>query len=53
MEIYLEYYRFDAIFVQSSAQFIYDHAKKLYNNELSQLGDKKKYGISQKYAVVV
>lgn len=32
--------------MESSSQFIYDHAKKLYNKELSHIGDKKKYAIS-------
>ena len=27
VEIYLEYFRFDGIFVENSSQFIYDHAK--------------------------
>lgn len=32
MEIYLQYYRFDGIYVQPSAQLIYDHARKIYNS---------------------
>jgi hypothetical protein len=31
MEIYLEYFRFDAMCVDLSSQFIYNHAKKIYN----------------------
>lgn len=53
MEIYLEYYRFDAICVQPSSQLIYDHAKKVYNQDLYNIGQKNKYAISNKYAIVV
>ncbi len=48
MEIYLEYYRYDGIYVQPSSVFIHDHAKHTYNPDL-----KGKYQISDKYAVVV
>jgi hypothetical protein len=53
MEIYLEYFRFDAISVDLSSQYTYEHAKKSYNNDLNALGEKNKYSISDKYAVVV
>lgn len=49
MEIYLEYYRFDGMFVQPSSQLIYDSARKKYNQDLQGT----KYAISDKYAVVV
>ena len=48
MEIYLEYYRYDGILVKPSSQFIYDHARSLYNADLE-----GKYQISKKYAVVI
>lgn len=53
MEIYLEYFRFDAMFVDLSSQFIYSHARKLYNEDLTKLGHKGNYSISEKYAIVV
>ena len=34
MEIFLEYFRFDGIYVDLSSQFIYEHAKKYYNQDL-------------------
>lgn len=49
MEIYLEYFRYDGIFVKPSSQLIYDHAKALYNPDLRGTS----YAISSKYAVVV
>lgn len=49
MEIYLEYFRFDGMFVQPSSSFIYDYAKSIYNPDLTNT----KYGISDKYAIVV
>ena len=49
MEIYLEYFRFDGIFVKPSSQFIYDHARTLYNPDLRGTP----YAISDKYALIV
>ena len=49
MEIYLEYLRFDGIYVQPSSALIYDHAKKIYNPDLSGT----RYAISDRYAVVL
>jgi hypothetical protein len=31
MEIYLEYLRFDGIYVEPSSSLIYDYSKNLYN----------------------
>ena len=53
MEIYLEYYRFDGIYVDLSSQLAYSHAKEIYNKELNKIGSKRNYGISDKYAIVV
>ncbi len=53
MEIYLEYYRFDGIYVDLSSQLIYNYAKKLYNEDLAPLGQNNNYAISEKYAIVV
>lgn len=53
MEIYLEYYRFDGIYVDLSSQLIYDHAREIYNKQLDKIGGKGNYGISEKYAIVV
>ena len=49
MEIYLEYYRYDGIFVKPSSELIYDHAKSLYNADLKNTG----YEISDRYAVII
>lgn len=46
MEIYLEYFRFDAISVNLSSQYIYDHAKHLYNQQLDSLSANNQYSIS-------
>jgi hypothetical protein len=48
MEIYLEYYRFDGIYVDLSSQLIYNHAKKLYNDDLAPLNQSNNYAISDK-----
>ena len=50
---HLEYYCFDGIYVDLSSQFIYNHAKEIYNKELNKIGNKGNYGISDKYAIVV
>lgn len=34
MEIYLEYLRFDGIYIEPSSCLIYDQAKRLYNSDL-------------------
>jgi hypothetical protein len=49
MEIYLEYYRFDGIFVKPSSEFIYNHARSIYNADLRNTP----YQISDRYALVV
>lgn len=49
MEIYLEYLRFDGIYVEPSSALLYEQAKKLYNPDLAGTN----YAISEKYAVVV
>ena len=49
MEIYLEYFRFDGLFVRPSSALLYDHARSLYNSDLKGTP----YGISDTYAVVV
>ena len=49
MEIYLEYLRFDGIYVEPSSTLIYEQAKNMYNPDLAG----SKYAISEKYAVVV
>ena len=35
MEIYLEYLRFDGIYVEPSSSLLYEQAKKLYNADLA------------------
>ena len=49
MEIYLEYLRFDGIYVEPSSTFIYEHARKTYNPDLAGT----RYSISDKFAVVL
>ncbi len=49
MEIYLEYLRFDGIYIEPSSALIYQNALKVYNADLG----KTKYALSEKYAVVV
>lgn len=49
MEIYLEYLRFDGIYVGPSSCLIYEQAKRMYNPDL----EGTKYAISEKYAIVV
>lgn len=53
MEIYLEYYRFDGIYVDLSSQLIYNYARKLYNDDLAPLSQTNNYAISDKYAIVI
>lgn len=49
MEIYLEYLRFDGIYIEPSSNLIYEEAKRMYNKDLG----KTKYAISERYAIVV
>jgi hypothetical protein len=49
MEIYLEYFRYDGLFVRPSSALLYDHARALYNSDLRGTD----YGISDRYALVV
>lgn len=49
MEIYLEYFRYDGIFVRPSSHFIYNHARAHYNPDLKGTS----CSISDRYAVVV
>ena len=49
MEIYLQYYRFDGVYVKPSSVMLYDHAKNVYNADLK----RTPYALSDRYAVVV